>query len=667
MNGRISKWLWWLVLLGLIATIPFVYNRMETERSTKNVEIVFDFRDLLEAAAYRSNPEAYINQRLTEMKAAGIGSMAMYESSLDELRTSRHIQVYSQQEYSLLTGKPLSPREAYTYLLFTSEEARNKIQPILEQTYSKRLGAAVSSWSYNNRPGLIIELPYEEANTKALEPNPILMDMLQKEGFQLVLRLSNRMQPYSEEELDSLLHKMSQRGIKRIVFDGYAVTGFDEEPEDNQVMTTAALMKKYEMGVAVIDRLKVQQRGMHTAFAKELDYNVVRLFPLYDTEVSQPPEAIADKLVLAVKDRNLRMLFLNTRAARDMEKGYIKDYIDPLLESLTGPEDAPGEGAVSRIEKLGYQLGEAHAFVPHGEVWKPLKPVLLVAGTALIALTIGLFFPPLVTASFAIGAVGVLGLYSLSQSLSLQALAFGVAVCTPILATILAIRYIRKQKWSNGMRWLRSVAVFLGATILTLGGVLYVVALLSGVTYYLVLEQFRGVTMLHLLPIVLVAVYALLFAEVRTLREWADRLKRLLFTQITVFWVVLAGVVITTIYYYLTRTGNEGQASQVEKLIRTYLENGLGVRPRFKEFIFAHPLFIFAVYLYMKHRQAVFLFAAAVMGQLSIVDTFAHLHTPLYLSFARVGLGLAFGIIISLAYVAVWEMLVKGWRKWAPK
>lgn len=667
-NERLRKWLWWLVVLGLIASLPLAYKRVQTERSTKNVEIVFDYRDLLEASAYRPNPESYIQDSLKTMKEAGIGSMAVYESSLDELKNSRRIQVYTPQEYSLLTGKPLTSGENSTYLLFTSIEARDKIQPIIEKTYKDRLKVGVSSWSYNNRPGLIINLPYEEANTKPLEPDPITMDMLQAQGFRLVARLSNRMQPYTEEELEGLLKKLSQRDIKRIVFDGNAVTGYDEEPDDDRIKLTAELMNKYNMGAAIIDRLKAPQKGFNVSFVKELDYNVVRLFPLYETEANLEPEVIADKLVLAVKDRNLRMLFLNTRAAKDLEKGYINDYLDNIIGSLTGPEEAPSEGAVARIQKLGYTIDEAHAFVVHGEAWKPLKLVLLVAGTALIALTIGLFFPAVVSASFVIGAIGVLGLYVLSNSIALQAMAFGVGVCAPTLSTIMAIRYIRRRQGDGeGSALGRALVVFLGATVLTIIGVMYVVALLSGITYYLVLEQYRGVAMLHLLPIVLVGVYALLFADSIRLSDLLQRLRAILFAKITVLWIVLAAVFGGTIYYYLTRTGNEGQASQLEKLFRTYLENGLGVRPRFKEFVFAHPLFIFAAYLYMKHRNAIYLFAGAVMGQLSIIDTFAHLHTPLYISFIRIGLGIVLGIVISLAYVAVWELLARGWRRWAPK
>ncbi|MDF2722023.1 MAG: hypothetical protein K0Q59_1698 [Paenibacillus sp.] len=664
-NTIAQKWLWLLVVVGLLISLPLTYKRVITERSTKNVEFVFDFRDLLEVSAYKPNPDAYIREKLEQLKAAGVTSLSVYESSLEELKNSRRIQVYTPQEYSLLTGKPLMATESNVFLLFANSEVRDKIQPLIEKTYRDRLHLQISSWSYNNRPGLIINVPYEEANTKPMEPDPITMDMLQSEGFRLVARLSNRMQPYSEEELDGLLNKLSQRDIKRIIFDGSQVTGYDEDKEDNYVSTTAELLKKYEMGSAIIDRLKAPQKGFTDAFAKQIDYNIVRLFPLYDTEVNVKPEQIADKLVLAVKDRNLRMLFLNTKVAKDLDKGYMNDYMDNILEALTGPENNPSAGAVERIKKLGYQIDEAHAFVVYGNKWVSFKPVMLVAGAALIALTITLFFPSLTALAFVIGAIGVLGLYVLSNSAALQAMAFGVGVCAPTLSTILAIRYIRNiQQWKIKSNWFRAVVAFLGATALTVVGVLYVVALLSGITYYLVLEQFRGVALLHLLPIAFVAVYALLFANTDKLSDVLTRIKNILFAKITVLWIVAAAVIFGFIYYYLTRTGNAGQASQLEKLFRTYLENGLGVRPRSKEFLFAHPLFIIAVYLYMRYKHAIFLFAGAVMGQLSIIDTFAHLHTPLYISTIRVGLGIVFGIVISLAYVAVWEILLRGWRRW---
>jgi hypothetical protein len=203
-------------------------------------------------------------------------------------------------------------------------------------------------------------------------------------------------------------------------------------------------------------------------------------------------------------------------------------------------------------------------------------------------------------------------------------------------------------------------------SVLTLIGIFYVVGLLSGVTYYLVLEQFRGVQLLHVLPIVLVGAYVLFFDGASGMNDILSRVRNILFANVRVFWVLLAGIGLAAMWYYLTRTGNEGQASQLEKSFRALLEQTLGVRPRSKEFLFAHPLFIIAAYWAVKSRAAVYLFVAGVMGQLSMVDTFAHLHTPLYISFIRIGYGVLFGMAIGLVGVAVLRLVAKGWRKWSP-
>ncbi len=98
--------------------------------------------------------------------------------------------------------------------------------------------------------------------------------------------------------------------------------------------------------------------------------------------------------------------------------------------------------------------------------------------------------------------------------------------------------------------------------------------------------------------------------------------------------------------------------------MREFLEDTLGVRPRIKEFLFAHPLFIFAAYMSFRHRQAVLLFIFATMGQLSIVSTFTHLHTPLVVSFIRVLYGMIGGIIIGILFIFIWKLIAKGWNAW---
>ena len=182
----------------------------------------------------------------------------------------------------------------------------------------------------------------------------------------------------------------------------------------------------------------------------------------------------------------------------------------------------------------------------------------------------------------------------------------------------------------------------------------------------LLMEQFRGVSVVHLLPIGVVALYWLLFSDNLSYKDTLAKARKLLSSHISVLWLIGAALIAAAGFYYLSRTGNEGQASTVERLFRSFLENTLGIRPRTKEFLIAHPLFLLGAYLCVKYRSAVLLVMIGVIGQASIVDTFAHLHTPVIISSIRVIYGLGFGILIGIGYIAIWEIIVRSWRRWIP-
>lgn len=137
--------------------------------------------------------------------------------------------------------------------------------------------------------------------------------------------------------------------------------------------------------------------------------------------------------------------------------------------------------------------------------------------------------------------------------------------------------------------------------------------------------------------------------------------------RITVLWVVVAAVLGVAALYYLSRTGNSGTLLPGEAAFRSFLENTFGVRPRNKEFLLAHPLFIVGLFAAFRYRWAMFAMIIAVMGQLSMVDTFAHIHTPAVLSLIRDVLGLGLGLVIGLIAVLVWQIIERCWDKWSPR
>ncbi|MFE5324133.1 DUF5693 family protein [Paenibacillus sp. NPDC056579] len=672
-NKRSIKWLWWLVILGMLASLPIAYERNETEQQTaRKVEFVFDYRDLLEISDTQTDPRQFVTNQVKEMKKAGIQSMAIYESTLNELRLARRIEVFSSHEATALTQSPISPNENFTYVLFAEKDSQEKLQPLIVQTFSS-LNVKTRPWNFKNQNGLIIEMGLEEANLKPMDPDPITLQMLKDQGFQIVMRMSNR-RPFNEERMDTLLGQLQKYGVKRFIVDGETVPGYVSDSDFENIEKMSELMKKHHMGLANIELQKTQQKGFNK-LAKLLDYNVVRLHSftekdgekltenLTEQELNDRIQGVADRFVLAVKDRNIRMVFLNAKAVKNLDKGLILNPLESLRKSLVGPD-----GALNRIQDAGYTLGIAERFFPFHSGWQKIaKGLLFIGAIALITLTISYFIPEIALLVFIVGLIGGAGLYVLNANLFAQALALGAGTCAPTLAILFAIRTARNRHGSQGgSKLLFAIWLLLKTSAISVIGICFIVGLLNSIIYQLVIDQFRGVSVLHLLPIVLVALYWLLFNDDLTHREKLQKGKKLLTSYISVLWVIGAAVLVAGAMYYLSRTGNEGQASAFERLFRSFLENTLGVRPRTKEFLIAHPLFLLGAYLCVKYRSALLLILVGVVGQASIVDTFAHLHTPLMISSIRIVYGLAFGIPIGIGLIVVWEIVVRSWRRWTP-
>lgn len=660
-NGAARKWLWILVVLGVAAALPVGYDRIQTESTSKKVEFVFDYRDLVDISVYQTHPQDFINEQLDRLKDAGVGSMALFESTLDEFVKSRRITVYDGQQVADLTGKVTPTNENFTYISFNSEESEKQIKPIIEETFT-RLGIPVKPWSFKDTDGLILETPKVDAMLKPMTQDPITIAMLRDKGFTIVPRLSDSL-PYDQAYMEQLMSYFADNGVKRLLFDGESVKGFNDNEDMESLDAFAELLNKYHIGITAIENIKKPQKGFEK-LAYLTDYNVVRIYSLSERDASLKVDVISDRFVLASKDRNIRMFYLNAEPLRDTSKAMITDPLDNLIESLTEPGNA-----IKDIEKNGFTIGQAEPFtVTDSSMQRYFKVGALVGAIALISLMISYFIPFLTIPAFVLGLIGSAGLYVLNAELMEQALALATAISGPTVAMILAVRKVNEsnrnlKNISTGRRLTHTLVLFLKTTILSLIAVPFVVALLNNVTYMLVLDQFRGVNLLALAPMLLTAIYVLLYRGGKATR---GGVLSLLKTPITIAMVIAAAILGVAGLYYLSRTGNAGQVSSLEMAFRSFLENTFGVRPRNKEFLFAHPIMLLGLFLSFRYRHAAYLLIFGAMGQLSMVGTFTHIHSPIYISAIRGLLGLVLGLIIGLIAIMVWQLAERIWKRWSP-
>ncbi|QDY44861.1 hypothetical protein FK545_03000 [Planococcus glaciei] len=185
------------------------------------------------------------------------------------------------------------------------------------------------------------------------------------------------------------------------------------------------------------------------------------------------------------------------------------------------------------------------------------------------------------------------------------------------------------------------------AVAVTLVGIWFIVVLLNGNQFLLGIDSFRGVKLVYILPMAFIALYAI----------WGN-FKFLLNMNVKYWHMLIFALIAVLGLYYISRTGNTGSVSAIELQVRQALEQILYVRPRTKEFLIGFPLFVVALYVAKRNVKAsYFLLVPAVIGFLSMVNTFTHLHIPLSISLLRSVYSIILGFIIGGALILLYKWI----------
>jgi hypothetical protein len=236
-----------------------------------------------------------------------------------------------------------------------------------------------------------------------------------------------------------------------------------------------------------------------------------------------------------------------------------------------------------------------------------------------------------------------------------------IALASVIVFPTLSIIYLVPRQ---GLKPWHAVLYMAQMTAFSLTGALMVSGVLADISFMLKLQQFSGIKVAYLFPVLFVAcAFFMLYGEGTP----GERLKKLMDQPVLVKYLLLAAVLAVVGVIYLTRTGNEAAVgvSTLELKFRALLDRTLGIRPRTKEFLIGHPLMLVLLYLgYRDHRYLPLLILGSI-GQVSMVNTFAHIHTPFIISFVRSINGFILGIMAGLVLMAVLQLgrlLEKRWR-----
>ena len=159
----------------------------------------------------------------------------------------------------------------------------------------------------------------------------------------------------------------------------------------------------------------------------------------------------------------------------------------------------------------------------------------------------------------------------------------------------------------------------------------------------------------HVIPIVAVPFILYIWNAEKPLTT----VKQLLDKALDYKWAVLFAIVAVAGFIYISRTGNTTtELSTGEAAMRNFLNDIMGVRPRSKEFLIGYPLTLLLFWLGASRRNWI-LTIPAIIGQVSLVNTYAHIHTALLISLHRSFNGLVLGLAMGLLLLLGVQVLLK--------
>jgi len=208
---------------------------------------------------------------------------------------------------------------------------------------------------------------------------------------------------------------------------------------------------------------------------------------------------------------------------------------------------------------------------------------------------------------------------------------------------------------------LESVGRLWAISLASSAGGLVVAAILTQWRFMTASDVFFGVKVATVVPLVLVPILWLLEEDrhpLITLRRVWNLSERPLSVRAAVLVVAAGGVGVVL----LLRTGNTSlPVLGVEERLRNALEAALIARPRTKEYLVGHPAMLLgiAAMLWGARRWALPLVILGTIGQVGLVNSFSHLHTPILYTVWRTANGLWLGTLLGVVMLGCAWILVR--------
>jgi hypothetical protein len=244
--------------------------------------------------------------------------------------------------------------------------------------------------------------------------------------------------------------------------------------------------------------------------------------------------------------------------------------------------------------------------------------------------------------------IGTIFLYIVSSIANFEHFYINLVATIIIIIYFFVIGYLILEPGTQSSRKPRCNSFYIVAlSSLLLGILIYFIH--SSLVFQFYIYRFRGIKIVLIAPLIAIFIQTFIYIA-------SEKINIKKMNGLIVFLFIF-----NLIFILLKSTNWRIIHWNVEENIREFFEINLFVRPRFKEFLFGHPILLYGIYLLKKgNRRAVILIPFGMVGQISIINTYLHFSHPIYISLLTTIWGVIFGSIIGIIIIGIDKLVSKG-------
>lgn len=672
-NFKYNKIFIIMIIVGLISALMIDFQRHQVEERNNTVELAIDYEGLLQLSEMTGTP---IEEVFRQAKESGITSLAVYETTFKKLNVNGKTTAVSGS--SLLTnyysGAMVDPEWRAlvengtikgSMIYITGHDAQT-FKEVTEDLY-RRLGHdRVRELTVGGKTVLEVNDYYEEFLKANIGMPTDEMKLVNEAGFYVMARPSNYVK-CSKDDVDAVFKRLEGIKVSNMTFSGKECLG---SPDEVNYVVEKLQERDITLGmIEGVTQLQFYPQNGLLEIAKAMDYKAARLYGIGPDEMAKMQiQQAVDRWSNTDPERNIRIDLL-----RIFEKPQGNmTLLETNMKYFSETRDM--------LERSGYKIGPAGTFEPFYPS-SLLRAVVMMGVAAAVVLYLSLIAPSVkekyLYMLLAVLVIGMAGPVLMGHGNKIRVIAaLASANFFPAIAVIWQLDRIREAKADVKASLLKiiptAMLALFASGIISYAGAAYLSASLADTEYLLEVNIFRGIKLTFVLPLVLVAIaflqrFDIFDGKMDDTDGVINQLKKILDMPVKIKTLLGLGFVLIAGIVFVARSGHTSgmPVAGAELKFRAFLEHLMWARPRSKELLIGHPGFMLAALAWWRQWPTMILFVlviVATIGQGSMVETFAHMRTPIYMSFVRglggIGLGAIIGAV-AMALVQLWNSVLQ--------